>query len=359
MLKSFRVSNFRCFRDLKVEPLARINLIAGKNNVGKTTLLEALWLHLGPFNPALCLKIDAFRGLNRLPETTVKERLSWLFAEKRQEEVINLVSTDDNGDEHKVHIRLIQLERSRIKQSNNDESTLLAKEDLNSETSLLTGSELIIDYSGPIAEPFSAKATFDAKGIDLKGPLDVSFPPAHFHATSARNVKENADRFSKLVAEKKEGKIIEALQAIEPNLQKLEVLTHAGEPMIYADIGLSRLIPIPLMGEGTSRLLSIVLHIVTASGGVVLVDEIENGFHHSVMEDIWRVIIRMTKTCNTQLFATTHSSECIRAVQHMLKEEETPDFALHRLEQVDGEVKAIALDMETLSTAVEMNYEVR
>ncbi len=44
MFQSFTFKNFRCFRDFKLDSLARVNLIAGQNNVGKTALLEAIFL---------------------------------------------------------------------------------------------------------------------------------------------------------------------------------------------------------------------------------------------------------------------------------------------------------------------------
>ena len=46
MYKSFRVKNFRCFKDLQINDLGRVNLIAGKNNTGKTALMEAMYCML-------------------------------------------------------------------------------------------------------------------------------------------------------------------------------------------------------------------------------------------------------------------------------------------------------------------------
>ena len=63
MYTSFTIKGFRCFEHLTIEPLARINLIAGKNNTGKTALLEALWLHSAPNIPDLGIRLAAFRGV--------------------------------------------------------------------------------------------------------------------------------------------------------------------------------------------------------------------------------------------------------------------------------------------------------
>ena len=56
MYKSFKIKNFRCFKELAITSFKRVNLIAGLNNVGKTALLEALFLHCGATNPELTFK---------------------------------------------------------------------------------------------------------------------------------------------------------------------------------------------------------------------------------------------------------------------------------------------------------------
>lgn len=63
MYKSLELKNFRCFQRLEIQDLERVNVIAGTNNVGKTALLEALFLHCGAYNPALTVKVSAFRGI--------------------------------------------------------------------------------------------------------------------------------------------------------------------------------------------------------------------------------------------------------------------------------------------------------
>src|SRR5258708_5199603 len=66
MYRTFTAKNFRCFDELTFTDLKRINLIAGKNNVGKTALLEALFVHSGAYNPQLTLLLNAIRGLGNL-----------------------------------------------------------------------------------------------------------------------------------------------------------------------------------------------------------------------------------------------------------------------------------------------------
>jgi ABC-type multidrug transport system ATPase subunit len=88
--------------------------------------------------------------------------------------------------------------------------------------------------------------------------------------------------------------------------------------MINGDIGIGRLIPLPLLGEGTVRLLEILLAISTTRDGVVLIDEIENGLHYSVLKKVWKAIAQYARKSNSQIVTTTHSWESIEAAREKM-----------------------------------------
>jgi AAA15 family ATPase/GTPase len=129
--------------------------------------------------------------------------------------------------------------------------------------------------------------------------------------------------------------------------------------MIHGDIGLNRLLPLPQMGDGMTRLAEIILAIGNAPNGIVLVDEIENGIHHSTMSNIWRTIDKASQLFNTQVFATTHSIECIKAAHNAFKENGAYDLKVHRLERTDAKVRALTYDKDELEAAFEIKLEVR
>jgi AAA15 family ATPase/GTPase len=108
-----------------------------------------------------------------------------------------------------------------------------------------------------------------------------------------------------------------------------------------------------------ARLASLVLAIGNAPKGVVLVDEIENGLHHSILPKVWRAIGEVARQFNTQVFATTHSLECIMAAHRAFSESERYDFRLHRLERINETIRAVTYDQETLEAAIETGLEVR
>jgi AAA15 family ATPase/GTPase len=113
------------------------------------------------------------------------------------------------------------------------------------------------------------------------------------------------------------------------------------------------------MGEGMARLASLVMYIGNAPDGVVLVDEIENGLHHSILSKVWGAIGEAARHFRAQVFATTHSLECIVAAHKAFSESEHYDFRLHRLERANETIRAVTYDQETLEAAIEIDLEVR
>jgi AAA15 family ATPase/GTPase len=92
--------------------------------------------------------------------------------------------------------------------------------------------------------------------------------------------------------------LIKIVKIIEPRLISLSSIAQLNYSLIHGDIGLSRKIPIPYMGEGISKLLSYILAIMTTQNGIVLIDEIENGLHYSVLPDIWKAMLIAAKSSN-------------------------------------------------------------
>ncbi len=127
--------------------------------------------------------------------------------------------------------------------------------------------------------------------------------------------------------------------------------------MIWVDVGLREFVPLPAMGGGMTHIAHLVLTAATAQGGVMLVDEIENGLHHSVLPDVWRVVEKVAEQFSVQIFATTHSFECLEAAQEAIG----PDgFRLYRLETADdGTNRCLSYSPAAVGAAFRHNIEVR
>lgn len=366
MYQSFRVQNFRCLRDLDLANLARVNLITGMNNVGKTALLEALFLHCGAYNPALTLTLNAFRGIESVKvELGPWAATPWdsLFSDFDTSNVVELIGEDDITGHRIVKLKVLHEpeELAKIRQPAQYESApppeipsttqfaqVLKLEYADSKS--CRGSYLVLDARGARTQPIPPPPPF----------------PTFFLGTRARiPFREQAERYGRLQRQGEEDRLCEVLKLIDPRLTRLALVIEGGEPILHADIGAAgrRLMPLPVMGEGMVRLADFVLHISNAENGVVLIDEIENGLHHSVLCKVWQAIGKVARQFKAQVFATTHSFECIvaahRAFSNNFLENGIYDFRLHRLDRVDDTIRAVTYDQELLEAAIETELEVR
>ena len=360
MYESFEVSSFRCFRKLTLTDLERVTLIAGVNNVGKTALLEALFLHSGAYNPALTARLNAFRGIESL-----KIEFGWwaetpwdsLFNEFDTAKRVELVGENKATGRRILRLKVVRQpeELAKIGQFIQHDASRPEGVLLSSETALVLELEyqeggksgryhMILSAKEPRLEPIPPPPPFPAFFLAAR----VRIPPA-----------EDAERFGKLEVIGRQDVLLKALQVIEPRLSRLAIVVASGVPMLHGDIGLGRLVPLPIMGEGMARLASLVLAVGNAPNGVVLVDEIENGLHHSILSKVWRAIGEVARQFDTQLFATTHSLECIVAAHRAFSESGRYDFRLHRLERINETIRAVSYDQETLEAAIETGLEVR
>jgi hypothetical protein len=376
MYKSFTVHHFRCFRELRLEGLARFNLFIGRNNVGKTALLEALFIHAGAYNPELTLRVNAFRGIETMPvgwSGYQEAPWDWLFHNFGAYEPIVLKGEDENGKQRTITIRQVREpnELSEIIQS------LMQRQNGGqplSQTAFgtLTEPAKQLVVSSEFAKVLELKCEEDGKtskhhlvvtpqGVTMRLPPPPPFFTIFQSARIGTNAVERAERFGRLQIIGKKGLLLEALRVIEPRLEDVTEISHGGQPLLYGALkGMGRLFPLQLMGEGMVRLTDLILNIAGAPNGVVLVDEIETGFHYSVLPKVWQAIAQAAREMNTQIFATTHSRECLIAAHQAFSEGDLYDFRLFRLEfDTEGEIRAVSYDQELLEFVLKQDWEVR
>jgi len=363
MYKLFEIKNFRCFEQLTIESLKRVNLIAGVNNVGKTALLEALFLHCGATNPELTLRINAFRGIEVIKVGLgAMTETPWhsLFFDFDTSREIELRGENDVTVYRSLRLKVIRdpSELSKISRSLNHDLNEVKIPTISSESMPLV---LRLEYKDVQGKKRSYYMILDQKGMRVT-PISPPppFPAIFLRARGAVSPKEDAERFGKLEVAGQQGILLNTLKLIEPRLHRLATIATGVEPMLYGDLGTGRLIPLPLMGGGMVRLCSLGLAIASSPNGVVLIDEVENGFHHTVLKKMWSAIEDLARQFNVQVFAATHSRECITAAHETFQNRGLyDDFRLHRLERINGIIRALTYDEETLTSALEMNLEVR
>ena len=367
MYTSFRVQNFRGFRDLRLDDLARINLIAGKNNTGKTALLEAIYIHSGNDEPSTLLRTDqssVFR-LRRDSEEDSTSIIRWntIFNDFDTRNNIEMIGNIENKQDFQ-QVLLPEMNRfklSIIDRSNDPEFV-----------KIIDGFDTIdfnIYDNGDVIELNIDSSSSSTYMLMLNGQVQKSryenrpvIIRANFlYARQKIDSRVNAKRFSSLRQLQSLSILIDVLKVIEPQLSDLELLFDGKRPLIYADIGLPQAISLTSMGDGINRIASLVLAMSEVSNGVIFIDEIENGLHYSVQPELWKSINRAAKDFNVQVFATTHSLEMIRAAHEAFKDDDPYDFRYHRLDKNTdtGDIEAVTYNQLGMEAIASIDYEVR
>lgn len=359
MFTALNIKNFKCFDDFSIDNLDRINLISGQNSVGKTALLEAIYLLMGTANPELILRINNFRGIREIAgdPSTIFDLLFGTLFHKLKHKPVTVIGRVHDGTTRQMNLQL--------------ESALPSKQ--------LKFDDLFIDTEARSQEPIrlvqshlgannikiESSVTINGTGIKVDGGL-ASQLEFRGHFISSRRIQsetENTNLFGRLVRQKEgyDQTLLEVLRLVENRLESITTLQIGEKSNIYADIGLNQLMPLSLLGDGMTKLASILLRISNSPGGIVLIDEIENGFHHSILENVWEAIGAAAKQFNTQIFATTHSYECIQAAHETFLKNGASDyfFRLHRLERIQRQIKAVSYNQETMNAAIDLELEVR
>jgi predicted ATPase len=184
---------------------------------------------------------------------------------------------------------------------------------------------------------------------------------AFFLGTSGATLVDLAQKWESSIAlTPEEDSVYAAMRIIEPQFERL-VFTGEGENttvLIKLRDTPGRL-PLGSLGDGTKRLLAQAIFLVQAQGGVLLIDEIDTGLHYSTMESMWRFIIEASRRLDVQVFATTHSGDCIRALAWLQAQQ--PELAqavsVHRIDKDAS--SAVRYSAEDIQIAARHHVEVR
>ncbi len=174
------------------------------------------------------------------------------------------------------------------------------------------------------------------------------------------------EMWDKVITEGKEQDVVNAMRILEPKLSSIAFLSgertsrfEARSGIIIGFEGTQRRYPLGSYGEGMRRLLALALSLIKTQNGILLVDEIDTGLHYSIMGDMWRLVAQTAQRYNIQVFATTHSFDCVRGLDWLCRNH--PDIGADvSLQKIEHDLSsAVALDAEQIKISVEQDIEVR
>lgn len=346
MIESLKIKNFKNLNGLEIPHLSQINLISGQNNVGKSTLLEAIAIYT---NPSQIIKILSER--DEFP----------LYKEENESERIN---QNTNAFSSLFTDRKDEVSENNIIEISDKENTLSIQFSYFSP-------KTDIEYIKKVITITRQNKTVSI--LHLNSPIDSLNQRLGIDNDSNIIIKLNtepigteyiANFFDNIALTEKEDNVIGALQIIEPNLNKLAFIAESQyrfrRPIVTLK-GSNRRFPLKSMGDGINHILSIILALVNCENGCLLIDEIDNGLHYSVQENLWRVIFDLAKKLNIQVFATTHSNDCINSFTEVLKEENNASIGgFYRMQKrKSGKIELVEYNAEELNSVSEHNIEIR
>lgn len=371
LLNSLEIKGYRCFEHLTIEKLGRVNLIVGKNNVGKTALLEALWIYATRGKMATLINSLFSRDeLSVYYENFSSSQTGNIRFQKEDliSETGNLFYGRPKLDANTRKSIYVGVNNSSVSVSTTRMIDKDGKPTSNFSlfenvwnvrpTGLIIVSVLREDNDEKRAEFYSFE---NLQSLMLEPPPENL--PSNFVKSQILDNLSLVKIWDEALREGLEEKAVHFLKVIEP---KIEYVNFVGRSEnsgmrypITSNGDSSKRVALKSYGEGMTRLLSISLALVQCRNGILLIDEIESGLHYSILLDVWRLIFKTARELNVQVFAATHSSDCVKAFQRAAEEDKEDEGMLIRLVRKNDKIKAILFDEEELETVVENDIEVR
>jgi AAA15 family ATPase/GTPase len=320
-IKKISIKGFKCFDDFSSNNFQRVNFIGGKNNIGKTSFLEACYINTNSEN--------------------IEKFINSLFNIKFSRENINLL-----------------FEGSRFSNKNLE--------------------KFIESSSGIFVETDIRKTGYQKENINginkhtfsiNNEVLEINIKKSSFSFSESKNTigctdfidnfgKSNSEiigSYSSIQKKDKEKRLDSILNNFDPNIKSFKII----ENKPYCKVN-NKYLEISELGDGTRHLISIVTSLYKCENGYLFIDEIDNGIHYTMLEDILEIILIVSKELNVQVFATTHSKECIESYGKAAKKSNNHDISFITLvRNRKEEIQAITYDYDLFMNNLEQNHEVR
>ena len=324
MLTELNIHNFKLFENLQIDGLKRVNLIAGRNNSGKTALLEALRIMAAGNDLSVMHHILSQRGQ---PISNSWTAYDPLFYNPTLKSIL---------DNTLLRMQIGRFRKERTSKGLKSTRYYIQKED-------------------------GTKADINELAVrsNLPNPL-VPRDVAIFIPFATVDYFPLERMWDSIVLTPKEDKVMEILRAtILPNLIRLDVKP---ERTLVRLAGEEKPLPLKSLGDGAQRILLMAVALVNAENNMLLVDEIEAGLHYSVLEKLWEIIFLYAEELNVQVFATTHSSDAIKSFVYTLEKMNKSDQGAYFRLQNDrqhAQPEVIVYDLDRMENALESNLEIR
>lgn len=395
LLGSLKVENFRILQDFEVRKLGRVNLIVGKNNSGKSTVLEALRIYAGAANPALLAQIavehnektrrgndEAMDGISELPFQGLFTGRAFPESDKTK----IYIGEHDAATKCFVKIahRYFIEHQEETKDADGEifsrtKRKFISNEDMRNFSAYHEKQALAIKSGSQEGLGLIELENYWEGGIkSVYWNLQDNLPCSHI-PTQFVSIDELADiwdniLFSDYATHVKQGLKIIAEDFEDLGFVKSDSQSGAVSRAVFGSVfkrsckvklkNINRAVPLNSLGDGMLRVLQLLLKIFPAKGGFLLIDEFENGLHYAIQEKVWRLLFDLAEKLDIQVFATTHSWDCIESFAKVAVERTDIEGVLFRVGRSiktsdKGKVIATVFEEDKLFSVTQADVEVR
>lgn len=382
-MKSLEIKNYKNFEKLTLNDLTNVNLIVGKNNVGKSTLLEAISIFasngdLEYIKSILESRGESIRFTSSVENSTEKEleRFLSLYHNRDMQSFLNhpieISANEPIGafdENRRFTMQLVEyiegietdsegIERSYKKVLDNEEKSTIEHSDA---------------HIGLLLTSAERKTLYTFNGARRRSFTETQ-RPCEYVRTNQIIGDKNPNLFDRIALTPNEKYILEALQIIEPQIENINFLkddkvfgrsssSDERVPFVVFPSN-SKRYRLSSMGDGINRILTIILAMLNCKDGILLIDEFENGLHYSVQYELWKVIFRLSEQLNIQVFATTHSVDALRGLSQLISEHPVKEMkekiACYYLQKTqEGAINNYRYDADNFEFLIERGEEIR
>jgi AAA15 family ATPase/GTPase len=355
-LEYFKIENFKCFDSLELKDIGKFNLLLGDNNVGKSSVLESLLFNSHPFKCMSNLFAVFFHRTNGVKIAPDKVDYLNFFINSKSSEKILRYTFQYKGEVNKEHIKLALLESKDVGKKQLDSiikntfadvtqipKNIISFRSNNDEEFLIT------DYNSYRLKDDSTYFPFVKSGFVYHDDLVDYY---------SRNIVNN-------IALKEE--FINSLNILSDDIHDIAIdtTTIPNNPILIVIFkNDQKPVPLFMMGDGLIRLVRLILEIIMSRDGRLMIDEIDNGIHYSRMRSIWKMLLKIANKNNTQLFITTHDSECLKAFKEVLEEKDMlylqNDVKSYTLiKNKDNQIESVKYNFQEFEHAINYSLNVR
>jgi predicted ATPase len=374
MIQAIEIKGYRGFSHFEMQNLGNVNLLVGRNNSGKTSVLEMLNLLVSGGGPDAIWRIVARRGERLYIESSNRSaeqeyEVGHLFNGHELRAGAHFSVTAKNQSPTRS-VKCTVAEYSKDQKEGDPRRNVIVHDD-----GSLTG-PFFLHMSGIPAPPMAAiplsrrgglrPEYLEASRRTQRNALAVDNTQVQYISTESLTFETLAVMWNQISLRPEQDRVVQALRYIEPTVEALA--PQISLPNYYIGsrggfivklTGLDQPIPIGSLGDGAWRMLALAIALSRAQGGVLLVDEIDTGMHYTVMADMWKLIAEAAKNQNVQVFATTHSYDCVHSLAAICNTEASEENAI-TIQRIDPlKKRAVVFTEAEIRMIAERGIEVR